>query len=478
MTLIKFRIGRAKLAILFYLIAVGCTSGGGEKRGVNCFPEQARRWIYVAAAKPKLEQTAAKATATVYVDRSGSMVGYIDGATSVDSPLVNLLGTMPEILSSISRNIGYRAFGKSLTEPIADGANVTVTPSFFNCANCDNEDSRLNLAFDRIAANPDEIAILVSDLWFKNSEVSTTGIAALKEPLARILESGRMISIYGFDAPFDGYIYDLPTAVPNAVQAKRYKGRHPLYLVVVGTKEQNVAFQDALKKTPVEKIALGADDIPRVHFTVDPGPLTPRSKKPLTLGNNPKLRSANFSSYDDLIIQQFEWDGEMSSALTQNQLVHPTWTSPKPEDFIANAVHEGSLVPSLHYWKQNNKKCDKTSWSPSSKLEVAWKQDAASASLELNPKIFVGKFKRDAIYLVSGQLDRQGIKRNSPATSWMRAWNLDPEAAMAGEGADDERFPTLNLDEFARLMEDTLDDVAKRKDGGIIGFSVLVKVSD
>jgi hypothetical protein len=478
MILIKFRVSRWKLAILFSLILAGCGSSRSEPRGANCFPEQTRRWIYEASAEPKLEQTAAEATATVYVDRSGSMVGYIKGATSVDSPLVNLLGTMPTILSSMARKVSYRAFGESLTGPIADGANVTNKSEFFNCANCDNDDSRLNLALDRIAANPNEMGILISDLWFKNSEISTTGIAALKVPLAQILESGRMISIYGFDAPFDGNIYDLPTATPNVVQTKPYTGRHPLYLLVVGTKEQNLAFQDALKKAPVEKIGRGADGISRVHFTVNPGPLTPRSKAPLTSGNHPNLRTANFASYDGLIIQQFELDGSISSALTRKQWVPPTWKSPKPEDFIPNTVHEGDLVPSLYYWKQNNKQCNKSSWSPSNKIEAVWKKDTVSQILEINPKVLSGKFARDGIYLVSGQLDRQSIQRDSTATAWMRAWSLDPEAAVAGAREGSDRFPTLNLDEFARLMEDTLDDVAKKKQGGIIGFSILVKVGD
>lgn len=479
------RASRAIVALSTILLA-GCNKNIGENRGVNCFPVEAARWVYVAEKARDAPATLGPASmGTVYVDRSVSMVGYLDGETGFEKPFSDLIGTLPETLNSIGVAAQYRAFGLSLTDPIARdaGQKSLADRGFYRCNKADRSgcESRLDLVLERAAAAPSEMALIVSDLWFKNSDVHTTGIAALQGHLSKILEQNRTISIYGVPAPFKGMIYDLPGSDGKDNMQTRHDGRHPLYLMVIGTKKQALDFEKALEGSGSPRIAEAAisGQIERTHFTVDPGPLSPRSKAPLDAGSHARLRRGSVQQFDGVTIQQFTLRSGLPPKPGIKQGESASWTAPKPEHFIKNAAWEGALVPKLRFWSQRDDRCSKTSWTAPVALNGNWTSvdgDPYKRRLSLDPAMLSGRLSREGIYLVSGELERTSVSLKGPTTQWMRNWNLLPEKAAVEVERKPANFPTLNLAEFARLMENALASAAKRRGGGIVGFSILVKV--
>lgn len=413
------------------------------------------------------------------------MIGYLAGQTGFDQSYSDLVGTLPDTLKSFGITSQYRAFGLRMTDPIADGAGKLTEKQFYLCdkadrSTCDNNESRLDLAFGRIAANPDEMGLIISDLWFTNSEVSTSGIAPLQAQITEILAQGRMISIYGIMAPFDGTIYDLPTGDQSKLKAP-YSGKHPLFLVVVGTKEQGLEFEKALTRSPSQRIAAAANTglFKRTHFTVDPGPLEPRSKAPLDPGTHQRITRSSIAQFDGVTVQQFLLKAGLPPKKGVDEGKRPVWTAPKDEHFIANAAWEGPLAPKLRFWAQRDEQCTAQSWSAPVTINGKWQPvpgEAGKMSVELDPSTLSGRLAREGVYLVSGELERTSVAQNGPKTEWLRAWNLRPEQAASVAASRPTEFPTLNLSEFGRLMENALASAAERQGGGIVGFSILVKV--
>ena len=476
---------KRQIFVVALIIALsGCSKKVAVGSGLDCFPKDAAHWIYDGKSSENIPKTATTPEkATIYVDRSGSMAGYIVGSTAIDRPFQDMIGTLPGTLQGMNINANYRAFGLKLTEVVDRGATELAKPNFYNCAsadrsNCDNNESRLDLPLSRIADTPDEMGIIISDLWFTNSEVQTSGIATLQPILTRILESGRTISIYGFSSPFTGKIYDLPAV--DRENWPKHIGTHPFYMLVVGTKAQALAFETELGRSGAAGIAraVAGGLVPRTHFTVDPGPLTARSKMPLEAGSHPRMASAQVARMNGASLQQFKLTPGLPPRPGSKPDVAPRWTAPADDAFIRGAVWRGELTRRLRVWTRKDELCTVSSWTAPIPLEGQWETlpREGKERLTLDPARLAGRLPREGFYLVSGELERKTVFENSKETDWMRVWNLAPGAAFSASVAKSGNFPTLNLSEFARLMEVALDRAAKRKGGGIVGFSVLVKV--
>ncbi|MEI9852289.1 MAG: hypothetical protein WDN24_17145 [Sphingomonas sp.] len=67
----------------------------------------------------------------------------------------------------------------------------------------------------------------------------------------------------------------------------------------------------------------------------------------------------------------------------------------------------------------------------------------------------------------------------NPATAWFRDWSFSTaDGAAAGRTGNGAFFRTLNLAEFARLLENALADAAEHNPGPITGFTFAVEVAD
>jgi hypothetical protein len=482
-----------KVAFIAFLATLSMSLGGCSKqqpaaRSMACFPAEAARWIWDDRLQAQGSQQAHQGdvtpgtAATIYVDRSASMVGYLQGASQFERPLQDLLGNLPTLLRAQGAQPSFRAFGKTITSPLKDGAKSFDTMEMFRCAreareNCESAESHLDMVLNQVATQDKGISIILTDLWYDNSAEQTSGMTALQEPLTSILASGRTIAVYGIAAPFDGKIYDVPANATKTMMVS-YKGRHPLFMLAIGSKAQIIALGEQLEKSGSKLISSGVTtgNIRRSLFTVDPGPLYARVKAPLAPGTHAGLRQATFESYQGPSVQQFVLEGRLNTADLKQARTPPSWTAPAQNAFLPAAVWEGPLEPRLQLYERRDEACKPASWIKRGDIGLRWQSVPGSGQhrLDLDPVHLNAHLTRKGVYLLSGQLERTSVTTPNPANAWMVQWSLSPEAAAVVAARKPAVFPTLNLSEVSRIMENALATAAERKGGGVVGFSVLI----
>jgi hypothetical protein len=204
---------RACVLIAAPLLSFGCSDEGRKGSGLDCFPQEAARWL--AAAGP-VDRFAGRqdpsGPVTVYLDGSGSMAGYVRGATSTERPFHDLVGTLPDMLDSQATRVDFRLFGSHIREIPAEERRKMLDPGFFSCrgvapADCDNTETRLDLVLKEVAGREGDLAVVVTDMWYADPGNVTSGLAPLAQPLTSILADGRTIAVLGIPSPFDGMVY-------------------------------------------------------------------------------------------------------------------------------------------------------------------------------------------------------------------------------------------------------------------------------
>lgn len=480
------------------MLLSGCDIGSGTKVPItdsrNCFPKDAQHWIAKSKEAGQLHSVAvptAARKATVYVDHSGSMVGYIAGGTNLERPLQDLIATIPSSLKTVGIDTALRSFGTKVSDELPDAGKQLLRAEAYVCkaadrAACDNSESRLDTVLGQVASQNDDLAIIVSDLWFSNSDIQSTGIAALQPMLTDLLFKDKVIAIYGIDAPFAGKIYDLPQAGNGSISVP-YQGRHPLYVMVVGSKRAVIDFDSALASSGSNSLAEGAKSgrIMRSVFTVDPGPLEYNQKQPLIGGSKQtRLHQENFEIPTGVSIQRFVMTAGLPEKSGKVPPASPQWVGPDPSGFLANAVWIGPLATQTRVWKQTSKACSATSWieqKSDQTSQIGWLADSGNGQMtfQLDPNKFAATLLTEGVYMIVGETKRLSVTQPNPATQWMRgAWNLNPAQAEAAARSTPPTFPTLNLSEFGRIMEGALAAAAERKNQPLVGFAVLVKVDN
>lgn len=457
---------------------------------LGCFPKDAQRWI--ARSSDGQAQATAKLArkgsgkATVYVDRSGSMVGYIAGANNFERPFQDLVATMPASLKLAGLETAFRSFGTTISDPLPNAGAELQKGDAFTCkaggAPCDNSESRLDVVLSQVKDSKDDLSIVVSDLWFTNSEIQSTGIAALQPMLTELLFSDRVIAIYGLSAPFNGKIYDLPKAGTGSLSVP-YSGRHPLYVMVIGSKQSVLDFDTSLASSGSRYLAEGIRNgtITRSLFAVDPGPVALKPTDPLSASKHPKLRRDNFAIPQGVAIQRFAMQRGLPERPGAGAPPLPQWTGPDPASFLANAVWAGPTTAQTRIWVRSSEACAASSWTEQKPSEVGWGPllPDGRRTFSLDPAKFGASLLNEGTYLIVGETRRLSVAQPNPATAWMRGeWNLDPVRAESAAQSRPALFPTLNLSEFGRIMEAALAAAAERKNQPVNGFAVMVKVSD
>ena len=479
--MIHARPGLVAAAVLIALSGCGTED---LKPAAQCFPKEALRWM--APVSAKAASAIAKpqiAKATIYVDRSGSMAGYVDGATNTERPLQDIVSTLPSVLELQEVKTEFRTFGSSVSEPLADDGASLRTRDLFACRAipgqpCDNTESHLDQVLSRASRESSELAIVVSDLWFSNSEIDSTGIAALQPALIDILKSGRVIAIYGIDAPFAGKIYDLPDR-QNGTFSVPFRGRHPLYMLVVGPKSAVVAFGDGLTASGSNFLANGiaTGKIVRSLFATDPGPDVYPEAEPLSKSRDPRITPDYSPVPQGVKLQRFALTSGPLGRPAKTAPGVPKWTGPNPAYFLKDAVWRGPTAGQTRSWEQGSNPC---AWNSQGTRTDGWSQDGDfQQSFALDPDKLRTTLARKGTYLLVGESRRRELAQPNPASDWMRGpWNLAPEAASAVARNAPPIFPTLNLSEFGRIMESALAIATRERNQPIVGFAVMVTVKD
>jgi hypothetical protein len=472
---------RAALALGCIAFLTGCGSKVVDVDDPrSCFPEAARSWIHATAAAKPAETRKADA-ATVYVDRSGSMVGYINGATASARPLQDLIGNLPAMLSAQQVGTRFKAFGTSISQPLTQAEQGSLMqPAYYTCAKggaCDNQESRLDSVFKEIAANKQGMALVVTDLWFSNSDIQTSALSALAEPLAEILSTDRAVAIYGISAPFDGQIYDLP----YASAPMRFKGEHPLFVIAVGSNEQIAGLHESWKRAPSPYLAeeLSGGRVKRTLFTLNPAAKSEALASPLSETNHPALsQEAVLESHEGLRLQEFVLNAD-SAFRPAPGTTAPQWKGPSASAFIPDSVWDGRFDTKTRVWERRDTACTDADWLEAAPLNGLWSGEGAGPrTFTLNPERLATELGRAGTYLVTGEVVRTEVASPNPASEWIRKWSFAPgNSSPARQGENGTAFfPTLHLSEAARLLENALATASRRRPAPVVGFAVAVKV--
>jgi len=426
------------------------------------------------------------------------MAGYVDGATPFERPFQDLIESLPATLEALSKRTEYRAFGTGVSGPLPDGRARLQRAGFYSCqgAGCDNQESRLDVVLDEVARRPGDFALILTDLWFTNSDIRSSGVTALQPRLAGLLAQGRTISIYGIDAPFRGRVYDLP-----ATESVAYEGRHPLYMIVIGTKAEAVAFDAGLARSGSRFIAeaLTNGKMKKAVFTLDPS--VDGASAPVFAPVGGRLLSDRFEPQTGVDIPSFR----LLRRPATKTAPQATWSGPAPGRLIDGAVWRAPLSAHTRIWRRVQKSsCADKAWIELTDSGDGWSETGGGhRSLSLESPAILSRLASPGVYLVSGRLERASAAARPKATdfgpdsdadanpdagsamasdaadAWMRSgWNLRPEEAARVAASSPEMFPTLNLSEFARIMGNALTVAAEEKGGAIDGFSVLIQVEN
>lgn len=457
-------------ALLLSLAGCG-RKADGVSEGIGCYPEEARRWISAEPAEAAGMGDPGGPYA-VYVDGSASMAGYLRGATAAERPLADLIGMLPQLPGISPSGVELVRFDRRVSVVQADDLKRLQTPEGYSCprgrAACDAQESHVDQALSRIAAaKGNALSVVISDLWLTNSEVLTTGGVALSRPLTDILASGRGVAVYGFESPYAGRVYDLPSGATGATASRRH-----LFVVAVGSPARLDAFHAAMLRAPSAVIArdLGSGAAHHSLFTTEPvGRAASGTQSFAAAGGGPLVKAAFLPVRQGVRIPQFKLDRAQALRLPDGS-GSIAWAGVSAAAMRPGAVWKGPSQGVTSVFRMTGAKClpKGGDWRAEGRNGDGWRGDAyslAPSSLAALPR---------GSYLLVGSLRRTGLESPNEATRWMRDWSFDASSERAA--LTRKTVPTLNLAETARLMENALAQAAERRPADIGGFAAAVQI--
>lgn len=465
---------RARLASLGLaaLAMSGCGTSREVADGRSCFPADARPFIGGDARKAAAPRDPGGAF-ELYLDGSASMVGFLRGATAAERPMADLIGMLPQLDGIDHGQAKLIRFDRRITE-LPYGAGTTMqTEAGYLCPastpNCDRQESHLDQALGRVAAaGPATLSLVLSDLWLANSEVRTSEGVALARPLNDILRSGRSIAVYGFESPYSGRVTDLPSGRRDVTARRRY-----LFVIAVGPVARLQALHSAMLRASSATIqrALNEGDGRYALFTA--APMMPGGVAPATWDvpvGGPFRKAAFLPVRAGARVPQFTLDRGAALRGGPKSEVGATWPGLGADQLLPGAVWTGASDGATTLYRMAGASClpDGGDWRRDGTLASGWRNGRFTMSADELARLPAGR------YLLVGSLRRTGVASPNPAAAWMREWSFDP----AGEPGAIARpvVPTLNLAEFARLLENALAGSVEAKPAPIGGFAAAVDI--
>jgi hypothetical protein len=449
-------------ALCSFALALTLSGCAAEGDGPGCYPENARKWM-TAAKEPTSQSADPGGPYTVYLDGSGSMGGYIRGATSVERPLADLIGMLPGLRSIDRSEASVVRFDEEFTDLTREEANAMQSAAAYG-----SKDSHIDQVLGRIAsADGESLSVVVSDLWLVNSGINTGVGVALSEQFADIFANGRSVAIYGFEVPYSGRVSDLPSGSRNVSASKRY-----LFLLVAGPVARVDAFHQAMQSASSTSIGrYMADDTAKYAlFTTEPArdvegtqsfALAPRSA--LTVRQFLPVRNS-------VRVPQYRFD-KSAALVGASSMPGARWAGVPRSAIRVGATMEGSKRGETKIYREIGDGCaaNAADWANDGSLRGGWEADG---SFTLEP----GELTRltTGRYLLVGSQIWTDVSLDNPATQWMRDWSFN--ATNEAEAITRPVMPTLDLAVVARILELELQRAVRAKPVKLGGFAVAVEV--
>lgn len=371
--------------------------------------------------------------------------------------------SLPQLASSVAERLQFFAFGKTIRPLSIAELGAASNPRFYS-----DPDSRIQDVLARMDALPaDEIGILLTDLFLTGEEVFG-GAAAIRAPLARILDSGRSIALAGIRSGFSGTVYDIPGV-------RTYTGatERPFYLLATGPGPVVSRLLRRLEVELLAPLAPAADGEPRQHaviFQHDPYragpahlPLLPSEKAELAPALAPDLGP------DVSRVRFLGTAGLASAALPLAALADPhallpdrfevaerLWAEPLGRDARTACGERWVAVHSLP------------------KLARVLPDGPDGAPVLQIGGAALGRVTPGVTFLLHARVNTASLSDAPAKTAWVRAWNLEARDAEAFVSSRPRLFRTLNLREIVSMLEGLVRDrLAPRPIGeAVLAFQI------
>ncbi len=388
---------------------------------------------------------------SVFIDVSGSMAGFVDrprphapGARGVGEPRAfrDVVLSLPELGAAVADQVQLFAFGTTIRPlPLAELPRAT-DPHFYV-----DQDSRIQTALARMdALPPDQVSLLLTDLFLSGEEVFGDA-AALRQPLAHMLDSGRSVALAGIRSGFAGTVYDIPGVKPYRDATER-----PFYLLGCGPAPILATLLQRLQTELLDPLPPPADGEPRAHtvlFTHDP--LRPGV---LPLAMHPAGKAEPAPKLADQVSPDasgVRFPGAAGSAEAALSLA-PLANGPAllPDQF--------SVTTTLQAQPPGTAGC--APWVAIHSLPpLAQLAQAANGG----PLLRVGgpdlaRVTPGLLFLLRAEVATAGLSATPAQTAWVRAWSLEAREAEDYVATRPRMFRTLNLREIVSMLEGIVRD--------------------
>jgi hypothetical protein len=306
-------------------------------------------------------------------------------------------------------------------------------------------ESRIQDALAQMHALPaDELGLLVTDLFLTGEELFG-GAAAIRAPLARILESNRSIGLMGIRSGFYGTIYDIP-----GVRTYSGASERPFFLVATGPATAVARLFRRVETELLGPLPPTSDGQPRSFATIFSR--TPFLAGPLPVLLAPVAPAAEASSLVPDLGSQVR------------RVAFPSALGSASGPIAIKELTSGPvLLPDLF-------RVDETVWAEAPRGARAacgerWipirSLPSSLASIDLSgasPMLSVGgpalaRVPPGVPFIIYAKVSATALSESPAATAWTRVWSLEPREAEAFTSSRPRFFKTLHLREVAAMLE-------------------------
>lgn len=439
--------GRVAAACLVLTLALGGCGSDNDLVPARCLPGAP------PVARERLDSVDAL---DIYLDVSQSSTNF--GRARGESAYRNLVAWLVDLRGEFAdvRSYGFAERIAEIDEDVFVGAaRGDANP----CRACGLQESRLDDVLSTIAS-PDgrgSLAVVVTDLWLDNSDLIGSARLALQRPIRSILAAGHAIGVLGVAAPYSGQVYDLPdSSGRSSIRAGRVE-RRPVFVLVIGPPDQVVEIERRITGEVFMNAGAGER-----HFSL----FSPALSTSGPVEHRLEPRAAAVQRAWVLAVEGADVPGFLIDRRTVDPLLSddadpgPALVAP-----IADAGHPGAPKPAdyelaLDAWTlvppEPSVACNDGAWLP---IDVgrAFEQ---FTDTEDRPAIALDAAHPDLLAIRPGEIAFvryhaavASLQQGGPATSWMDDWSFDERDARNLAADPPPFFPTLNLSEFARILE-------------------------
>ena len=370
----------------------------------------------------------------------------------------DLVQSLPQLGAAVADRVAILSFGRMIKPlAIADLSRAT-RPEFYS-----EQDSRIQDALARMDALPaDEIGLLVTDLFLTGDEIFG-GAAAIRAPLARLLDSGRAIALMGIRSGFAGTIYDIPVVRTYALASER-----PFYLLASGPAPLLARLMRRIETELLTPLAPPPDGLPRYHATLFTH--TPLPGGPAVLAM--RAREPAQSIPPDAL------DLSLGAAFLKFPAAAGTATAEVPLGTLGEPF---ALLPDLFRIEQSlwlapprsgGLSACQDRWIEARSFPAVFELGTAAAGA---PMLTIGgpnlaQLTPNVVFLAGARVIGTGLSDAPASTGWARAWNLETREAEAYTATRPQMFRTLNLREIVSMLEGLVRD---RMEPTVVGEAIL-----